>query len=71
MLTTTLVLTLPESSNDYVVYCDASRVVLGFALKQQRKVITYASRYLKAHEKYYATHDLKLIDTVLLVCCSC
>ncbi|WMV58414.1 hypothetical protein MTR67_051799 [Solanum verrucosum] len=36
-LTTTLVLTLPKGSNDYVIYCDASRVGLG-CVSMQRDV---------------------------------
>ena len=48
-LTTTLVLTLLEGSYGYVIYCDASRVVLGCALMQREKVISYASRKIKVH----------------------
>ncbi|WMV55158.1 hypothetical protein MTR67_048543 [Solanum verrucosum] len=59
-LTTTPVLTLPEGSYDYVIYCDASRVVLGCVLMQRGKVITYSSRQLKVHKKNYPTHDLEL-----------
>ena len=32
----------------------------GCALMQNRKVIAYASRQLKLHEKNYPTHDLDL-----------
>ncbi|WMV08381.1 hypothetical protein MTR67_001766 [Solanum verrucosum] len=59
-LTTTPVLTLPVGSDGYVIYCDASRVGLGCVLMQRAKVITYASRQLKVHEKNYPTHDLDL-----------
>ena len=52
-------MTLPEGSDDYVIYCVASRVGLGFVLKQRDKVISYASRKLKVHEKNYPTHDLE------------
>ena len=54
------VLTLPEGTNGFVVYCDASRVGLGCVLMQNCKVIAYASRQLKVHEKNYPTHDLEL-----------
>nr|GEV84143.1 putative reverse transcriptase domain-containing protein [Tanacetum cinerariifolium] len=37
---------------------------LGSALIQNEKVIAYASRQLKIHEKNYTTHDLKLGDVV-------
>ncbi|KAH0709559.1 hypothetical protein KY284_010986 [Solanum tuberosum] len=63
-LTTTLVLTLPEGSDGYVIYCDASRVGLGCVLMQRGKVIAYPSRQLKVHEKNYPTHDLKLAAVV-------
>ncbi|GKD04193.1 putative reverse transcriptase domain-containing protein, partial [Tanacetum coccineum] len=54
------VLALPDGSKDFVVYCDASRLGLGSVLMQRGKVIAYASRQLKIHEKNYTTHDLEL-----------
>jgi hypothetical protein len=42
-LTTTPVLTLPDASKDFVVYCDASRQGLGCVLMQGGKVVAYAS----------------------------
>ncbi|GJV03189.1 putative reverse transcriptase domain-containing protein [Tanacetum coccineum] len=42
------------------VYCDASKKGLGAVLMQREKVISYASRQLKIHEKNYTTHDLEL-----------
>ncbi|GKD12271.1 putative nucleotidyltransferase, ribonuclease H [Tanacetum coccineum] len=54
------VLTLPDRPEDFVVYCDASRLGLGCMLMQRGKVIAYASRQLKIHEKNYTTHDLEL-----------
>ncbi|WMV30114.1 hypothetical protein MTR67_023499, partial [Solanum verrucosum] len=44
------------SESWFVVYCDASRVDLGCVLMQHGKVIAYASRQLKVHEKNYSTH---------------
>jgi hypothetical protein len=41
-LTTTPVLTLPDASKDFVVYCDASRLGLGCVLMQGSKVVAYA-----------------------------
>jgi hypothetical protein len=52
-LTTTPVLTLPDASKDFVVYCDASRHGLGCVLMQGGKVVAYASRQLKKHEENY------------------
>ncbi|KAC9475837.1 hypothetical protein E3N88_45766 [Mikania micrantha] len=54
------ILTLPEGNDDFVVYCDASHQGLGCVLMQRDKVIAYASRQLKIHEKNYTTHDLEL-----------
>ncbi|GKB32051.1 putative reverse transcriptase domain-containing protein, partial [Tanacetum coccineum] len=54
------ILTLPEGSENFVVYCDASRKGLGAVLMQREKVIAYTSRQLKIHEKNYTTHDLDL-----------
>ncbi|GJQ96855.1 putative reverse transcriptase domain-containing protein [Tanacetum coccineum] len=51
---------LPEGSEDFVVYCDASHKGLGDVLMQREKVISYASRQLKIHEKNYTNHDLEL-----------
>ncbi|GJZ66794.1 putative reverse transcriptase domain-containing protein [Tanacetum coccineum] len=58
------ILALPEGSEDFVVYCDASHKGLGVVLMQREKVIAYASRQLKVHEKNYTTHDLELGSVV-------
>jgi len=63
-LITAPVLTLPEGTQGFVVYCDASRVGLGCVLMQNGKVIAYASRQLKVHEKNYPTHDLELAAVI-------
>ncbi|KAJ0790046.1 putative nucleotidyltransferase, Ribonuclease H [Helianthus annuus] len=54
------VLTLPEGTEEFVVYCDASHTGIGCVLMQKGKVIAYASRQLKVHERNYTTHDLEL-----------
>ena len=54
------ILALPEGTDNFVVYCDASHQGLGCVLMQKDKVIAYASRQLKVHEKNYTTHDLEL-----------
>ncbi|GKD46557.1 putative reverse transcriptase domain-containing protein, partial [Tanacetum coccineum] len=59
------ILSLPEGSENFVVYCDASHKGLGAVLMQKEKVIAYASRQLKVHEKNYTTHDLELGAVVL------
>ncbi|GKC49084.1 putative reverse transcriptase domain-containing protein [Tanacetum coccineum] len=45
------VLALLDGPEDFVVYCDASCQGLGYVLMQKGKVIAYASRQLKIHEK--------------------
>ncbi|KAI3713011.1 hypothetical protein L1987_71581 [Smallanthus sonchifolius] len=54
------ILTLPDGTEDFVIYYDASHLGLGCVLMQRGKVIAYASRQLKIHEKNYTTHDLEL-----------
>nr|GFB68422.1 retrotransposon protein, putative, Ty3-gypsy subclass [Tanacetum cinerariifolium] len=54
------ILALPEGSEDFIIYCDASNKGLGAVLMQREKVISYASRQLKIHEKNYTTHDMEL-----------
>ncbi|GJW18313.1 putative reverse transcriptase domain-containing protein [Tanacetum coccineum] len=58
------ILALPEGSKDFVVYCDASHKGLGAVLIQREKLISYASRQLKIHEKNYTTYDLELGSVV-------
>ncbi|GJW57875.1 putative reverse transcriptase domain-containing protein [Tanacetum coccineum] len=58
------ILALPEGSVDFVVYCDASHKGLSDVLMKREKVIAYASRQLKIHEKNYTTHDLELGSVV-------
>ncbi|GJV41684.1 putative reverse transcriptase domain-containing protein [Tanacetum coccineum] len=59
-LCSALILALPKGSEDFIAYCDASKKGLGAVLMQREKVISYASRQLKIHEKNYTTHDLEL-----------
>ncbi|GJX21632.1 putative reverse transcriptase domain-containing protein, partial [Tanacetum coccineum] len=54
------VLALLDGPEDFVVYCNASGLGLGYVLMQRDKVISYESRQLKIHEKNYTTHDLEL-----------
>nr|GEW21271.1 reverse transcriptase domain-containing protein [Tanacetum cinerariifolium] len=63
-LCTTPILALPEGSENFVVYCDASHKGLGVILMQKEKVIAYASRQLKVYKKNYTTHDLELSAVV-------
>ncbi|GJW60482.1 putative reverse transcriptase domain-containing protein [Tanacetum coccineum] len=54
------ILALPEGSENFAVYCNASHKGLGTVLMQKEKLIAYASRQLKIHEKNYTAHDLYL-----------
>nr|GEW96451.1 putative reverse transcriptase domain-containing protein [Tanacetum cinerariifolium] len=56
-LCSALILALPEGSEDFV-------------LMQREKVIAYASRQLKIHEKNYTTHDLELSSVVYRTKCT-
>ncbi|GKG18715.1 putative reverse transcriptase domain-containing protein [Tanacetum coccineum] len=54
------ILALPQGDENFIAYCDVSHKGLGVVLMQNEKVIAYASRQLKIHEKNYTTHDLEL-----------
>ncbi|KAA3480520.1 reverse transcriptase [Gossypium australe] len=58
------VLVQPESGKEFVIYSDASLNGLGCVLMQEGKVVAYASRQFKLHEKNYQTHDLELTAIV-------
>ena len=57
-------LTTPSGQGGFVVYSDASQQGLGCVLMQHGKVIAYASRQLRPHEKSYHVHDLELAAVV-------
>ena len=63
-LTSAPVLTTPSGQGGFVVYSDASQQGLGCVLMQHGKVIAYASRQLRPHEKSYPVHDLELAAVV-------
>ncbi|KAG8496899.1 hypothetical protein CXB51_008077 [Gossypium anomalum] len=63
-LTEAPVLVQPESGKEFVIYSDASLLGLGCVLMQEGRVLAYASRQLKPHEKNYPTHDLELAAIV-------
>ncbi|GJX32078.1 putative reverse transcriptase domain-containing protein [Tanacetum coccineum] len=54
------ILALPQGAENFIVYCYSSHKGLGAVLMQNEKVIAYASRQLKIHEKNYTTYDLEL-----------
>ncbi|GKD18040.1 putative reverse transcriptase domain-containing protein [Tanacetum coccineum] len=60
MLCNAPILALPQGAENFNVYYDALHKGLGAVLMQNEKVIAYASRQLKIHEKNYTTYDLEL-----------
>ncbi|GJQ88964.1 putative reverse transcriptase domain-containing protein [Tanacetum coccineum] len=59
-LCSALMLALPEGTEDFVVYYDASLKGYGAMLMQREKLIAYAYREFKVHEENYTTNDLEL-----------
>jgi len=51
---------IPDVGKSFEVYCDASHLGFGCVLMQENKVVAYASRKLKVHERNYPTHDMEL-----------
>ena len=47
----TPVLTIPEGTDGFVIYNDASKMGLGMILMQHDKVVVYASKQLKDYER--------------------
>ena len=47
-----------------VIYINASGRGLGCVLMQRGRVILFASRQLKPHERNYPTHDLELATVI-------
>lgn len=63
-LTSAPILTIPADEGYFDIYSDASKLELGAVLMQNGKVVAYASRQLKVHEKNYPTHDLEFAAIV-------
>jgi hypothetical protein len=66
-LTSAPVLAIPCSDRCFVVYTDASLMGLGAVLMQVERVVAYASRQLRVHERNYPTHDLELAVIVFAI----
>ena len=58
------VLTQPTNGKEYVIFSNESLNGLGCVLMQEGKVVAYALRQLKPHEKNYPTHDMELVAIV-------
>ena len=63
-LTSAPVLNLLEGNERFFIYYNASRVGFGCVLIYHCKVIAYASRQLKVHDKSYPTHEAELAPIV-------
>ena len=63
-LTTAPVLTIVNGNQGLSVYTDACGEGVGAVLMQNGKVVAYASRQLRPHERNYPTHDLELLAVV-------
>jgi hypothetical protein len=63
-LTTAPVLVMPDMEKPFSIYCDASGQGLGCVLKQDGRVVAYASQQLRKHEVNYPTHDMELAVVV-------
>jgi hypothetical protein len=63
-LTTAPVLVMSNMEKPFSMYCDASGQGLGCVLKQDGRVVVFASRQLREHEVNYPTHDLELATVV-------
>jgi hypothetical protein len=64
LLTTAPALAQLDIEKPFDVYCDTLGSVLGYVMMQEGQVIAYASRQLRRHEEYYATHDLELAAVI-------
>ncbi|GFZ12689.1 hypothetical protein Acr_23g0010740 [Actinidia rufa] len=53
-----------DGTDGFVIYSDASHRGFGCVLMQHEKVIAYALRQLRPHEKNYPTHDLELAAVI-------
>ena len=63
-LTTASTLLIPDHTQSYGVFCDASNKGLCYVLIPNRQVVAYASCQLKTHEENYPTYDLELAAIV-------
>jgi hypothetical protein len=61
---------MPNIHKGIDVYCDASHLGLGCVLMQEGKVIAYASRQLRKHEKFILRIVAELPEVFQLKCLS-
>ncbi|XP_062103165.1 uncharacterized protein LOC133814184 [Humulus lupulus] len=63
-LTNAPILTIPNGTDEFEIFCAASKMGLGAMLMQERGGVAYTFRQLKDYEKNYPTHDLELAAVV-------
>ena len=71
-LTSAPILIVPSGTEGFAIYSNASKLRLGCASKlglgcvlmQYGRVIAYASRQLRIHERNYPTHNLELAAVI-------
>ena len=66
-LTSAPLLPLLESTKDFVVFCDASLVVLGCVIIQHGKVVAYATRQLKVYDPTHYLY-LAVVEFAFKIC---
>lgn len=64
MLTSASILAFPDVLEGFVVYCNDSRVGIGCVQIKNHRVIAYASKQVKDHEKNYPNHNSELVALV-------
>jgi hypothetical protein len=65
LLTTSPLLTQPDITKPFDVYCDASGTGLGGDLIQEGILISYFTKQIRRHEEHYPTYDLELAAVVM------
>lgn len=65
-LTCAPILALPRTGEDFMVYCDSSRIGFGVRVHTTRSGYRLRVMQLKDYEKNYSTHDLKLASVVFV-----
>ena len=61
VMSTCLVLSLPNFSQPFVLECDASDLGIGAVLMQNRHPIAYESKKLQNNERLYSTYDMEML----------
>ena len=61
------ILAVPSGTEGFIIYSDGSKMGLGCVLLRHGKVIAYASRQLKTHERNYPNHDLELAAVIFVL----